>query len=259
MAPPVIVIVPAACQPPSLYTPFAKALEASSISWIVVSTPSVGASPGLPDFLPDVAIVRDTVISILDEGRDVVVLMHSYGGIPGSAALRGLGTSERAKMGKNTGVIRLVYVSCIILRDGEKMQGAGDIENLRKYASKGLDEKAGTLLISPQAAAFMFFHDLPEAESQHWASILKPHSLGAMWSSQTYTAWQDIPSTYVVCNLDRVMPVEKQEAMIRHAREVQPKAFDVVERVDSGHEPILSKIDDLVGVVERAIKGAGTW
>lgn len=75
-----------------------------------------------------------------------------------------------------------------------------------------------------------------------------------MWSDQTYTAFEDIPSTYVVCELDRVVPVEQQEGMIRNAKEVEPSAFDVVERLQCGHEPIFSKIKELVKVVERAAR-----
>lgn len=36
------------------------------------------------------------------------------------------------------------------------------------------------------------------------------------------------------------MPVVQQEDLIGKAREVQSKAFDGVERLESGHEPILS-------------------
>ena len=43
--------------------------------------------------------------------------------------------------------------------------------------------------------------------------------------------------------------------MVRRAREVQPIAFDVVERVQSGHEPILSMIGELVEIVGRAARG----
>lgn len=39
---------------------------------------------------------------------------------------------------------------------------------------------------------------------------------------------------YVICELDRVMPVVQQEDLIGKAREVQSKAFDVVERLESG-------------------------
>ena len=76
-----------------------------------------------------------------------------------------------------------------------------------------------------------------------------------MWSDQTYAAFKDIPSTYIVCELDRVVSVEQQEGMIKNAKEVQPRAFDVVERLRSGHEPIVSRISELVGVIERAARG----
>lgn len=140
MATPTIVIVPAACHPPALYGPLTKALEAHSIPSIVIPTPSVGASPGLKDSSEDVALIRNTVISLIDEAKDVTVLMHSYGGIPGSAALDGLGKSAREKEGKSNGIVRLIYVCSFALKEGEQEPNAGDVEMLRKYASEGLDE-----------------------------------------------------------------------------------------------------------------------
>ena len=141
MTVPIIVIVPGACQPPPLYVPFAKALETRSLPSSIIPTPSCGASPGLKDFSADVTLIRDTVSKHLDAGKDVVVLMHSYGGIPGSAALKGLGKSERNKHGQGRGVLRLIYVCSFALREGETMPDAGNIELLRKYASEGLNEE----------------------------------------------------------------------------------------------------------------------
>ena len=113
--------------------------------------------------------------------------------------------------------------------------------------------KAGTLLIGKDVALHAIFHDIHTSEGEHWASLLEPHSVGAMWSEQTYAAFRDIPSTYVVCELDRIVPVGQQEGMISNAKEVEPSAFDVVERLQSGHEPNLSVIGDLVGAVQRAV------
>ena len=96
------------------------------------------------------------------------------------------------------------------------------------------------------------FHELPPTEADHWISMLKPQSIGALWSEQKYAAWQDIPSTYVVSELDRVIPASVQTTMIEKAKAAQPKAFDVVERIECGHEPILNKIDNLVLIVKRA-------
>ena len=140
---PTVVVIPAACQTPSLYVPLTKALSERSIPSSIVPTASVGASPGFKDFSADVALVRDTVNKLLDEGKDVIVLVHSYGGIPGSAALKGLGKRERLKGGNRGGVVRLVYVCSFALREWESMPDAGNIEMLRKYASEGLDEEVG--------------------------------------------------------------------------------------------------------------------
>lgn len=63
----------------------------------------------------------------------------------------------------------------------------------------------------------------------------------------------------MVCDLDRVMPGEQQEAMIKAAQGVQPKAFDVVEHLESGHEPILSKPEELAAIVRRAAAMKEDW
>ena len=96
------------------------------------------------------------------------------------------------------------------------------------------------------------FHEIPEQDADHWFSLLKPQSIGALWSEQTYAAWKNIPSTYVVCELDRVIPCQQQETMVEHAKAIQPKAFDMVRRIESGHEPIFHKIEDLVSTVREA-------
>ena len=74
---------------------------------------------------------------------------------------------------------------------------------------------------------------------------------------QTYAAYKDIPSAYVMCTLDRVLPLQKQEEMVKRAQAVQPKAFDVVERLESGHEPILSVTPELAEVVKKMVETKG--
>ena len=160
MATPTIVIVPGACQPAPLYVPFTKALDTHSIPSFIVSLPSCGASPSLKDFSADVTLIRDTVDKILNEGKNVIVMMHSYGGIPGSAALKGLGKIERGRAGKETGVLRLLYVCSHMLREGEKMPGAGDVEGLKKSAGESFDEEVGRdFLKTPSCLALPGSHD----------------------------------------------------------------------------------------------------
>ena len=49
-----------------------------------------------------------------------------------------------------------------------------------------------------------------------------------------------------------------QEELIHNAKTVQPKALDVVERLDCGHEPHLAKTEELVHIIARAAK-AESW
>ena len=66
--------------------------------------------------------------------------MHWFGGMPGSAAMKGLGLKERAKVGKEGGVSRLVYMASYALRVGEAVPSKGDLETMRSFG-EAFDEK----------------------------------------------------------------------------------------------------------------------
>ena len=131
---PTIVIVPGASQSPLFYHPLADALKKYGFAVEIVKTPSVGASPGLKTYDADVLAVRNTVTALVEKGDDVIVLMHSYGGVPGSAALKALGKEERRKDRKSGGVVRLMYVCSYALREAESVPGSGDLEGMKTWS-----------------------------------------------------------------------------------------------------------------------------
>ena len=63
----------------------------------------------------DADIVRNAILPVLDQGKDVLVLAHSYGGIPAGGAVKGLSKVQREKEGEKAGVIGLVYVSAFVV------------------------------------------------------------------------------------------------------------------------------------------------
>ena len=71
-----------------------------------------------------------------------MVLMHSYGGLPGSAALKGLGKAER---GNASAVVRLIYACSFVLGEGESMPGARNVDGLKGMAGDGFDEVVSKL------------------------------------------------------------------------------------------------------------------
>ena len=60
------------------------------------------------------------ILPILDHAeRDVILIMHSYSGVPGSAAARGLGKSERTAAGKKTSVIGQIFITAMLIKGGD--------------------------------------------------------------------------------------------------------------------------------------------
>ena len=119
---PTIILVHGAWHSPEYYDSVRKILTAHNYPSIAVALPSVGAVPALPDFSGDVQAIRTVVRQVVEEEeKEVVLLMHSYGGCPGAECLEGLGKKERAKEGKKGGVVRLVFMCAFVLGEGEQV------------------------------------------------------------------------------------------------------------------------------------------
>jgi hypothetical protein len=65
------------------------------------------------------ALVHSTVSELAEEGRDVVVVMHSYGGIPAESRYEDLAKDERSRRGLKGGVVALVYICAWMLPEGK--------------------------------------------------------------------------------------------------------------------------------------------
>src|ERR1700761_4019504 len=86
---PAIVIVPGAWHVPEHYEPIAKLFREADYETLAVRHPSVSVSRDPGNMLQKDARVGSDVLRKLvnDEGKDVVVIMHSYGGLSGSDAV----------------------------------------------------------------------------------------------------------------------------------------------------------------------------
>ena len=72
----------------------------------------------------DATLVRNQIIPLLDKSHKIIMLLHSYGGVVGIEAVKGLSISERASQGLVGGVKRLVYMCGFMLKVGESVGGA---------------------------------------------------------------------------------------------------------------------------------------
>lgn len=118
-AKPTIVISHGAWHPPAVYEGFISKLKDASYDALIPTLPSLdNPDPTSATCAKDADAVRAAILPLLDEGKDVIVLAHSYGGIPAAGAAHGLSVETRKKQGQKGGVIGLVYASAFVVPEG---------------------------------------------------------------------------------------------------------------------------------------------
>lgn len=67
----------------------------------------------------DATYIRDSLLlPLLNDGKRVVMVMHSYAGHPGSGAAYGLSVEERQEAGLKGGVVGLIYMTAFMVPSG---------------------------------------------------------------------------------------------------------------------------------------------
>ncbi len=125
---PTVVLIHGGMHDDSCLAPLIAALNARAYPTVTGPLPSVSSpTPKSVDLSTDVDYVRSTLLApLLDEGKDIVIAMHSYGGVVGGSAVQGLSKTERAKEGKKGGVLGLVnMVALVIPVDVSPLDGMG--------------------------------------------------------------------------------------------------------------------------------------
>lgn len=116
---PTFVLAPGAWHKETCYSPAQQLLESRGYPVEAVEYPSVGAEPPTKGLTDDANAVRAVLQRLADEGKEIVLVVHSYGGLVGANAVEGLGYKQRAKEGKKGGVITFVYLTAFVVPKGK--------------------------------------------------------------------------------------------------------------------------------------------
>lgn len=117
------VIVPGAWHPASLYGDFVSRLQEAGYGAVVATYPSCESqSPKTATCEQDTKVLRQQCLSLIEDGgQNLLLVCHSYGGIPGGGAACGLSKEERLQEGKQGGIIGLVYMSAFVVPEGSSL------------------------------------------------------------------------------------------------------------------------------------------
>jgi hypothetical protein len=117
---PAIVLVTGSFCLPELYNDILDPLRAKGYEIAAPALRSVVKKPGPPPTLyDDAAAIQTEVKKFADEGKDVVLIAHSYGGTVASQAVKGLSKTEREMQGEKGGIVRLGFITALVPDEGE--------------------------------------------------------------------------------------------------------------------------------------------
>lgn len=270
---PALVFIPGAWHKADSWETIFPQLEAQGYECHALTMPSVGAPQPTTHF-DDAAHIQTTLSKLIHEqGKDVVIVMHSYGGAPGTQSAKGFAKKDIEATGKSGGVVGLVYIASFLLPLGVSLAGLLGGEH---FPPPWTSVEVGVMLcfvlsVCPPGClgsifekltvvneqgdhAYahqsdeIFYADLPPAEQERLTARLPHHSLSAFKSELSYAAYQDIPTSYLLCRADKAIPLFAQEMMVQ-AGKVSPQRTFVC---DSAHFPMYSMPDTVMAVIRQA-------
>ncbi|KAF4445657.1 hypothetical protein F53441_10606 [Fusarium austroafricanum] len=239
---PTILFAPGAWHTAACYDIVREQLHARGWSTEAVDYPSVGAEPPSLGLADDVAAVRQAVEKLVNEGKQVMVVVHSYGGLVGADAVEGLGYKQRAKEGKTGGVIQLVYLSAFVMPKGASILGALGGNYLPWMRVEGDYVYADT----PEN---VFYHDVDTELQAKSIAALKHQSRRVYVDPVQYEPWHEIPCFFIYCDEDRAIPLAIQENL---AKLLGPNSGSF--HIKASHSPFLSLPKETVEGLELAVK-----
>lgn len=121
---PTILLIPGAWHRGDAWTPVASLLQQQGYHVEAVTLPSAGGSLS-STMTDDAEHIRTKYLDdLIAQGRDVIVVMHSYSGVPGTECIKGVARKDLAAQGKPGGVIALVYVAAFLISAGQSLGSA---------------------------------------------------------------------------------------------------------------------------------------
>lgn len=276
---PFIVIIPGASQNPAHYGYLSHLLLQAGYPVLTALLPTLAAT-GPVTIDDDASYIRDRMLlPVLDyEERDVVLLMHSYGSVPGSASAHGLGPSSRLAQGKKTAVLGQIFFATMLVRGGDGKTtvdvfgGAypshiepdvssahpSPVHHLRtppiQYVHPHLvTQHERNLLHAPLPLRIpTIYPDVPSALAESAASSVIPQGMHAFHTPIPKTSWANEEyKGRVACirtTKDQAIPIEAQQEMLEESG-----VEWIVRDVESGHSPQMSAAEELVGIVGEVV------
>ncbi|KAK4075237.1 hypothetical protein Purlil1_12711 [Purpureocillium lilacinum] len=247
---PVVLLVPGAWTVPKAYHKLVSALEAKSFNVQVLALPTNNDQrPTNATCDADMQAVRKAVQPLVDSGREVIMLMHSYGGIPGTSGIRNFTRKDRQAMDQPGGVVGLIYTAGFMLCEGQSIRTVVQAVNLpgRSSLVKFNSDNCTWFPIDP---IWLLYHDLAPADQEEQAKLLRWSNAAILTQQTTYAGWKDVPTLYIRSSKDRWLPPDFQDYCLENAGDAGASVR--VATLNSGHSPYVNFAAELAQMTFEA-------
>lgn len=280
---PTIFIVPGAWHTPECFDALREVLESHGYPTESIAHPSIGAEPPTKTLDDDANNVRKTLSRLIDkEGKDVILIGHSYGGNVVSNASDGFGRATRAAEGKTGGISLLIYLTGFVVPKGKsllvalggqwqpwmKFDVSRDKENKRQTVERG--NPMIDLIMIPciqgeysyaSDEANIFYNDLSPEEQKKWVAKLRHGSKASYTTPITHEPWHHMSCAYVFCDEDHALPPFAQDFMVQTIKGEdggEPEAGPLLTaRLPASHSPFLSMPHKTAETIEKLVADVG--
>lgn len=199
--------------------------------------------------LEDTAIIRNALEAlIVSDAKKVILVMHSYGGIPGTNAVHGLEAAARQDKGEEGGIIHCLFVAAFLVPKGKSLLGM--FPEAPPYLCPDPEGSRFLLVRDPKS---IFFNDVSPDVAEPWISQLKPQSIAAFASAVDSVAWESglVACTYLMCEKDKGVYFWLQEQMFDAVSKESGRPW-TVEKIDSSHSAWLTQVPTIIRLIEAA-------
>lgn len=168
-----------------------------------------------------------------------ILVGHSYGG----AVITGAANHAAHVKG-------LVYITAFGLDAGESLASLSKQGPPAPGSAAVEADENGYLWINREKFHGVFAADVTEDEAYVMAAVQKPLSISGFTGEERTPAWKSMPSWYLVCTEDHMIPPPAQEFMAK-------RMGATVRSVASSHSPFMSKPQAVADIIALAAQSVG--
>lgn len=244
---PAIVLAHGAWHLPTHFSNVIENLQAAGYEVEAPTSASVSGTAGSESLSKDTAIIKASIETLTNQGKDVVLMMHSYGGNYGSEAVAEWHLDLSNKQPGKGRIVHLFYICATILPAGSSI-----VDDKMTMHIMSLEDG----LLHHMEPFYRFYADVPLPVARQCIAKLRPHDASSFSTKSKHRGWADydVPVTYLACKKDMALFYDPDLLkFVERLRDAGVMDFELVEMEDASHSPWLSREEEFMSVLWKVV------